>query len=193
MCPRYRGKTPSRQGCIVPNIKMIEQTSVEVRECYIPFLANCIKEMFERNVEPIVILHEAMKDDQLIVPLQAAVGKPLRVIREPDPVCLKGIIGGCYILIGSRYHSLVSALSQGVPSLGTGWSHNYHSLFEDYHCGDYLVSVQDSPDKIHHKFNAIIKEPNRSDLIKTLKQASTDQIRKSVAMWEEVDRILNLQ
>jgi colanic acid/amylovoran biosynthesis protein len=38
---------------------------------------------------------------------------------------LKGIIGQCDVLVGARYHSIVAALSQGVPVLAIGWHAKY--------------------------------------------------------------------
>jgi polysaccharide pyruvyl transferase WcaK-like protein len=42
---------------------------------------------------------------------------------------LKAILGGCDAIVSSRYHSLVAALSMGVPCLAVGWHHKYHELF----------------------------------------------------------------
>lgn len=43
---------------------------------------------------------------------------------------LKGLIGRCDIFIGSRFHSLVAAISMGIPSIAIGWAHKYHELME---------------------------------------------------------------
>ncbi len=45
----------------------------------------------------------------------------------------KAALGNLDMLIGSRFHSLVLALSCGVPSFALGWSHKYEELMSD--CG----------------------------------------------------------
>lgn len=50
------------------------------------------------------------------------------ITQDLPPESLKTIISQSHIFIGSRYHSLVAALSSGVPSLSVGWSHKYQGL-----------------------------------------------------------------
>jgi len=45
---------------------------------------------------------------------------------------LKNIIASCEVLIGSRYHSCVAALSSGVPVLVIGWHYKYEELLQWY-------------------------------------------------------------
>lgn len=53
---------------------------------------------------------------------------------------------------------MVSALSQGVPSLATGWSQKYQQLFEDYGFSEGLVSVIGSDDELEAKIDLLIRE-----------------------------------
>ena len=43
---------------------------------------------------------------------------------------LKGIIGRCDAYVASRYHSMVAALSTGVPTMVVGWSHKYPEVLD---------------------------------------------------------------
>jgi colanic acid/amylovoran biosynthesis protein len=44
------------------------------------------------------------------------------------------MIRGCEYVVGSRFHSLVFALSQGVPCTALGWSHKYGELMALFDC-----------------------------------------------------------
>ena len=43
---------------------------------------------------------------------------------------LKGVIGRCDAYVASRYHSMVAALSTGVPTMVVGWSHKYPEVLD---------------------------------------------------------------
>ena len=49
----------------------------------------------------------------------------INIVQETDSLCIEGIIGASDGVIGSRYHGLVNALSQGVVALAVNWSHKY--------------------------------------------------------------------
>ena len=54
---------------------------------------------------------------------------------------LKGIIGLCDILIASRYHSIIAALSQGIPTLAIGWHHKYYGVMDLVGLGDFVYDI----------------------------------------------------
>jgi colanic acid/amylovoran biosynthesis protein len=47
-----------------------------------------------------------------------------------DAEVLKGLIGRCDLLIASRYHAAIAALSQSVPTFVVGWGFKYDQLME---------------------------------------------------------------
>ncbi len=62
---------------------------------------------------------------------------------------LKAALGQLDLLIGSRFHSLVFALSAGVPCVALSWSHKYRELLDAFGNGHLACEVSDlSPDKV---------------------------------------------
>lgn len=52
---------------------------------------------------------------------------------------VKSLLGQVDLLIASRFHSLVFALSQRVPVLALGWSHKYHELLRPFGLENFVV------------------------------------------------------
>jgi polysaccharide pyruvyl transferase WcaK-like protein len=81
---------------------------------------------------------------------------------------MNGIIGKCDALIGSRYHSIALALSQGIPVLAVGWHSKYPEILglfgqEKYQCELKALSLDDLKDKFDKLWNSknqIIKKIN---------------------------------
>jgi colanic acid/amylovoran biosynthesis protein len=52
---------------------------------------------------------------------------------------LKALIGGCDFFIGSRMHSCIAALSQGIPSVGVAYSKKFKGVFDSVGAGEWIV------------------------------------------------------
>jgi colanic acid/amylovoran biosynthesis protein len=116
---------------VVPNRQMLAHGKEASRRGYLRLLTEAIRRVASAGYRPFVLVHEE-RDREIADQLarEARVTEP--VAQSADPLELKGILGACAFSIGSRFHGLVSALSQGVPCLGTSWSHKYRELFDDY-------------------------------------------------------------
>jgi coenzyme F420 hydrogenase subunit beta len=55
---------------------------------------------------------------------------------------LKGLIGACDLLIGSRYHSVIAATSMCVPTMVIGWGHKYNELMKTVGLADFECDFQ---------------------------------------------------
>ena len=61
------------------------------------------------------------------------------VVGEYDAHELKGIIGVLDFFVGSRMHSCIAALSQGVPCVGVAYSMKFAGVFESVGAGDEVI------------------------------------------------------
>lgn len=170
--------------CIIPNYRMIDKTASTVSTAYLSFLALSIEHLLAKGFKPFILIHER-NDSELGVQLQAQISQPIPVVKENNPLFLKGILGQSYLVIGSRFHGLISALSQGVPCLGAGWSHKYKMLFKSYGCSDLLVDIEDHVQQNLDRLNLII-QPTRSKVIESVEREGRYQKSLSLQMWSEV-------
>jgi colanic acid/amylovoran biosynthesis protein len=66
------------------------------------------------------------------------------VASEYDQHEIKGVIGQCDFFVGSRMHSCIAALSQGIPCVGIAYSMKFHGVFESVGVGDHIVDARRS-------------------------------------------------
>lgn len=52
---------------------------------------------------------------------------------------VKGVIGTCDFFVGSRMHSCIAALSQGVPCVGVAYSRKFEGVFASVGVADWVV------------------------------------------------------
>ena len=61
------------------------------------------------------------------------------VVAEYNAHEIKGVIALCEFFIGSRMHSCIAALSQGVPCAAVAYSMKFHGVFESVGMQDWVV------------------------------------------------------
>jgi len=61
------------------------------------------------------------------------------VIGDYDAHQLKGVIRQCDFFVGSRMHSCIAALSQGVPCVGVAYSMKFAGVFESVGMRDWVI------------------------------------------------------
>ncbi len=94
-------------------------------------------------------------------------------IKDIKPSIMKNIISQSELVIASRYHSAVAALSSCVPTLIIGWHHKYKELLDIYNQNDYLINSSNCStrlliEKFEHLLNN--KENIKYDLINNKKK-----------------------
>jgi len=180
--------TEQNRFCIVPNCRMLDKTDQATRDAYLPFLIKCTEHLLRKNAKPFVLVHEGKDDRALAEKLSAAVGG-IPVIQEKGALQIKGILGACSGTLGSRFHGLVSALSQGVPALATGWSHKYQMLFEDYGIPEGMLKVGASDAEIERKVAWITDD--REQIQTELKARAEHLKAQSEQMWQQVFEVID--
>ena len=168
---------------IIPNSRMVGTGSDSAD--YPAFLCRIAEALRAKGREPVLLLHEHRDDREIAKHLNDRLDRALNILEPESPLATKAIIANAEMVISSRFHGLVSALSSGVPALATGWTHKYQALLSDYHCEDCLVDVADreSWTSVIDKFLVHATDPAFRQL---LTRAAEAEKTKSREMWDRV-------
>lgn len=146
------GFTPSEGRsaiCLSPNMRVYERSSGEgLNNGYIKTFLTIIQHL-QQDYDLILIPNEIFppgkegKDDQflckLIFDMAGSKEHLYCVSGYHSAEEIKSIIRVCSIVVASRFHSLVFALSLGIPSLAISWSHKYRELFKLFSLEGYVM------------------------------------------------------
>jgi colanic acid/amylovoran biosynthesis protein len=171
---------------LVPNYRMLDKSVSDEKLGYVPLIQNCARKLLDAGMTPFFLIHEGPEDYRLGEIINTGLNEVLPIIQYDDPLATKGVLGRCHGVVSSRFHALVSALSQGVPCLGTGWNHKYQALFADYDCPQALLSSSMSDDELDKKLQLICNDETHLALVKTLKSKSNSLKEETKTMWKQV-------
>lgn len=186
-----RHEALSNRVCLITNYRMIDKLSKQEASNYIPLMARILKILHENQTNPYFLIHEGLADEELVCEIIARANCNAEIIKEQNPLVVKGIIGSSRGIVCSRFHGLVSALSQGVPALGTSWSHKYKMLFNDYDFSSGLLDTNENDEGLRRKLNYIINDNENLNLREHLNKKSAHQKDLTRGMWEEVFNEIN--
>ncbi len=175
---------------IIPNQKMMETENAKQNDDYPSYLALIISLLQEKGQNPFFLIHESKKDGHIAGLINSKLEHEIDIVKEENPLIVKGIIGASDAVITSRFHGLVSALCQGIPSLSTGWSHKYQELLNDYEYPEGLCEVSLDKEYLNSKLYLLLDLGRRIQTIDKLMINSTLQKEKSKKMWSEVAKVL---
>ncbi len=181
-----------QRACVVPNARMLDRTEGEVAGRYVAFLLAALRLMREAGLDPFLMLHES-NDAGLAAEIArragGGAGGGVEIVDPPAPEA-KAILGAARVVLSSRYHALIGALSQGVPTIGTSWSHKYDQLFEEYGCPEMLLTPLAGEATLRDRLARALEAPSRDALRATLRDAARAQSAKVEAMWDDLRGVL---
>lgn len=173
---------------IIPNYKMTGEGRGKV---YQRFLLSAIRNVLKTGLTPYFLIHEGAPDMEIARQVNAELETPLVVITNEDPLQIKGIISSAYFVVCSRFHGAVSALSQGVPCLVTGWSHKYGMLLKDYDYPEGLISDLEDEDGVRNLIFKLADPNENGNIARKLYRFSAIQRERSASMWKMVFDTIN--
>jgi len=186
--PSTGGLAP-RTAVLVPSSMILQGDPARAGQ-YLQLTRRVCHRLKEDGLSPVLLLHERKRDRELVGRVYEAMGCSLPVRYEADPVHLKGILGSAAVVFASRYHALVSALSQGVPAIAVGWAHKYDELFADYEIPDFCLTLQEDGQRVCGLIDLLADDDAREAVRHKLRARAEAQKRKVEKMWKEVDHLL---
>ena len=134
---------------ISPNMRVYERTGGEgSNNLYGQALNQIARSFLAQQVQVLLVPHEILPpvenraDDRYLCRLIAdAIGSTdvAAVTVDRSAEDLKAMIGVCELMIGSRFHALIAALSSGVPTVAIGWAHKYPELLGEFGLEEYVL------------------------------------------------------
>ena len=118
---------------------------------YAAFLQQLILRLLEQTADDILlvphtyaVVGDVESDNAAGASVRESLPESLRsrvriVTGEYDAHELKGIIGNLDFFVGSRMHSCIAALSQGVPCVGVAYSMKFAGVFESVGAGNEVI------------------------------------------------------
>jgi colanic acid/amylovoran biosynthesis protein len=185
-------KKRSRIVGIVPNARMLDQGKELWGSNYYEILVAIISSLIRHEISVEILVHDASgQDEKVAKEIQNRIDTAqLPIYTASDPLIVKKRIGEYRLIIGSRYHSLVAALSTMVPAIALGWAHKYQLLMEEFNLGEYLLQpdtpAQEAAGMVEHLLQEDVNEHYRTQISRKLKQLyMTNQ-----EMWDRVIDVL---
>jgi len=171
---------------IIPNARMIDKTTADTSEKYISFLGNVIKFLLSLKLNPFLLLHARNADEPLASQIIERVGVPIPIINEPNHLVVKGIIGSSRFAVSSRLHGIINGLSQGVPVVGTSWSHKYSEVYSEYGCRELLVQADLNDHEVRGMINSLNDDEVYSNIKDRIAHHKNLIVSKNETMWNSI-------
>jgi polysaccharide pyruvyl transferase WcaK-like protein len=192
----FKGQTPAyfdrerHHICMVPNKRMIDKGACPKK--YVELFARIIEFFRRHDCVPFWLIHGGSEDVELALRINTMLQPGIEMIYEENPYLVKGIIQQSVCLVGSRYHSLASAMYSGTVALGTGWGHKYRHLFSAFDFSQGLIDLDISENELYSKLDCILDQNKREKIGEVLKRRTQEQQSLSFRMFDEIKELIGL-
>lgn len=171
---------------IVPNSKMLSKKNKDKwwRDNYTLTLISLANKAVKLGEKVVILNHSGIDDAALCIEIANNLTIPVEIIEPEDAIRVKALISSGKLVISSRFHGCVSALSQAIPCIATGWSHKYQELFSEYEVASLLLASGESIDEIEQRLEKCLQQLTDKKL--ELKKHAVLYKQYSNEMWQKV-------
>lgn len=173
---------PEDYAVVIPNVRMMTHTADGLSSQYFEFIGEIIRFLMKKGEFVVLLNHEGPDDERLLKEINKSLPKKVLMLSELDALEIKGVIAGARLVVSSRYHGIVSGLTQHVPTLCTSWSHKYLELLKEHGCEGNVLPVDDI-----ERSKQIIAEALVKPEVYSTKEGCLDGLQeKAREMWNEI-------
>ncbi|PTX10671.1 colanic acid/amylovoran biosynthesis protein [Pontibacter mucosus] len=180
---------PEGEICLIPNYKMFTQD----KEAYMSFLIKVRIFLKNQDKKVYYLIHEGERDKEIAKELNRSLALNDPIVEEFDPIKIKNRIKSADLIIVSRFHGLVSALSQGVPAITTSWSHKYQILMKEYDQEDALIDIRNYDFGNVKNLISIFLSKGKAAFRNEQADTIQKQKERSKLMWEKLKKHISIQ
>lgn len=183
----------SPYAVLTPNIRVLDRQMTDwTREAYVSCFRKVATQLIDKGFQVVLLVHETEgKDFVLADEISDSLPQDqCHIFSHDNPVLLKSVISRASLMVGSRYHGLVSSLSTGVPAIALGWAYKYTELLSDFGVREFDISSSKMAGAIPGLLDQLTTpESHRLLVQKLLKQRDSLKV-ENVAMWNSVVEVL---
>ena len=169
---------------LIPNFRMIDSTANDVSGAYVEFMVNIAKFLLGKGMNIYFLNFAGNNDEELCSVINGKLENKCPIISNLSGEECRAIIAEAKLVISGRYHGVVCGLTQGVPTLCTGWSHKYQALLREHKCENNILNVQD----LAYSKGIIDKALQNPINYSSKAGCNAEVMSKSHHMWEEIFR-----
>lgn len=173
---------------VVPNEKVLAKAGGEWGDRYVSTLATLVKKFADRGVPVQILIHETRGGDKRVAEqiVEASGVSNVAVVEEEDPLVLKHLIAASRLVVGSRFHAIVSAFSTGTPAIALGWAHKYTELHKDFGVPELQHTGRDPDGALFEKCETLLDDRVWQKTHETLVQRGDVMRGQLDALWRTV-------
>ena len=173
---------PKSYVVIIPNARMVTHTSEDISSKYLDFMNQIVKDLQEKNEHVVLLNHEGKDDEILINKINKTFNSDLTAITNLNGLAVKYIIKNSKLTISSRFHGVVSGLTENVPTLCTSWSHKYAELLKEHQCESNMLDINDVTQALKIVNDAL----HNPEKYSSNKECNTLILSKIQTMWNDI-------
>lgn len=120
---------------------------------YKMLIVDMVRQFLDRDATILLVPHTYGADDNINSDpfasrqvMQQFPGEDIHIVAPKyNQSEIKAIIGCCDFFIGSRMHSCIAALSQGIPAVGIAYSRKFVGVFDSVGMGQMVIDCRSEP------------------------------------------------
>lgn len=186
---------------IAPNMRVYERSfRNDGSNNYLDILRSFIQEL-PKETEILLVPHEiknkntGKKDDvylcnQLLKRNVIKQSSKLSIVKKKTAKEIKEVISGADVVIASRFHTAVGALSYGIPTMTIGWADKYPELLKLFDLEDFAIDYRNlNLEDMKKKFSELVD--NRKEISNKIENKLPEIMEKANKVFELVESSLN--